>query len=131
MSDTEKKELQATAVYRFVNSMIGAFGSGFVPHPNPTLAEIHKVAQDHCKDYYGIEKPSLASQWGEGFAEECSARWIPFNDEPTSRAGGVDISRIIQWLNIEHNSAHTNQEKNAYWRTLVALERGDFNVSAD
>lgn len=69
-NDAENK-VKADAVKEFVSLMIGAFESGFVDKNNPTLAEIHRVAQNHIKDNYGIDTPNIEEEWGKEAAKEC------------------------------------------------------------
>ena len=71
-----ENQIKADAVSGFVGNMIGALESGFIDTPNCTLAEIHRCAQNHIKDNYGIETPGLAEQWGEDMANECGAKSI-------------------------------------------------------
>ena len=67
---TENK-IKADAINEFVSMMIGARESGFVESSTLTLAELHRVAQNHCKDAYGIELPHIIDQWGVDVADLC------------------------------------------------------------
>jgi hypothetical protein len=71
-----ENQIKADAIVDFISNMIGALESGFIDTPNCNLAQIHRVAQNHIKDNYGIETPSLAEQWGEDVANECGAKSI-------------------------------------------------------
>lgn len=63
---TDKYDIEkGNAVKGFVNSMIGAFESGFVDDNKLTLAELYRVAQHHIKDNYGVEIPNMRDVWGE------------------------------------------------------------------
>lgn len=64
-------KIKAQAIKDFVNSLIGAHESGFVDSNTLTLATLHRVAQNHIKDEYGINTPSLVEQWGEESAADC------------------------------------------------------------
>lgn len=64
-------QLKADAINNFVCMMIGALDSGFVDKNNPTLAQIHRTAQNYCKDTYDIDLPGLVEQWGAETAEMC------------------------------------------------------------
>lgn len=66
--------IKAGAIKDFVNSMIGAFESGFVDKNNPTLSEIHQVARNHIKDNYGIETDNIVDEWGQELAEHCGLK---------------------------------------------------------
>ena len=66
-----ENQIKADAISDLVNTMIGAFESGFVDTPNLTLATLHRVAQNHIKDSYSIETPHISEQWGHDFAKEC------------------------------------------------------------
>lgn len=66
-----ENQTKANAVHEFVSMMIGAFESGFIDTPKLTLAQLHRVAQNHCKDCYGIETPDLTTEWGEETSKEC------------------------------------------------------------
>ena len=66
-----ENQIKADAVNEFVSLMIGALDGGFVGTNNPTLAEIHRVAQHHVNDRYGVELPSITEQWGKETAELC------------------------------------------------------------
>lgn len=62
MSDIEN-EMMAYAISEFVNSMIGAYESGFVDRDVCTLAEIYRAAQLHVKDDYNIDMHDLELMW--------------------------------------------------------------------
>lgn len=68
-----ENQIKADAISEFVNTMIGAFESGFIDTPNCNLAQVHRVMQHHVKDNYGIELPHITEQWGDKFAKECGA----------------------------------------------------------
>lgn len=63
--------IKADTIYDFVNEMIGAFESGFVDKNNPTLAQIHRIAQVYVKDNYDLDLPNIVEQWGSDLAQEC------------------------------------------------------------
>lgn len=64
-------KFKSEAIESLVNTMIGAFESGYVEKNNPTLSEIYRVAQNHIKDNYGVEIPNIDDQWGKETAERC------------------------------------------------------------
>ena len=66
-----ENQLKADAINEFVSMMIGALNAGFTEKNNPTLQEIHRVAQVHIKDNYGIDMPNIVEQWGQETAELC------------------------------------------------------------
>ena len=66
-----ENQIKADAIVEFVSNMIGALESGFIDTPNCNLAQIHRVAQNHIKDNYGIDTPCLIEQWGEDVAKDC------------------------------------------------------------
>tara|TARA_R110000851_G_scaffold286415_1_gene440298 strand:- start:321 stop:560 length:240 start_codon:yes stop_codon:yes gene_type:complete len=67
----KEKQIKADAVSEFVNTIIGAFESGFIDSSELTLATLHRVAQNHCKDVYDVELPHITEQWGMDTAKEC------------------------------------------------------------
>ncbi|MBL4704275.1 MAG: hypothetical protein JKY54_07125 [Flavobacteriales bacterium] len=71
MSTMTENRIKASAVDEFVSLMIGAFASGFTDDNSPTLADIHRIAQNHVKDNYNIMLPNLVEQWGEETAKQC------------------------------------------------------------
>ena len=71
------KKIQASAVEEFVNTMIGAFAAGFVNKNNPTLQQIHRVAQNHVKVNYGVDMPHIVEQWGQDMTDLCSCEDTP------------------------------------------------------
>jgi hypothetical protein len=69
-----EKQIQADAIKEFVYTMIGALEGGFVDSNKPALSQIHRFAQLHVKDNYGVEMPDLSEAWGKDVADLCSAR---------------------------------------------------------
>ena len=67
---TENK-IKADAINEFVSMMIGARESGFIESSTLTLAELHRVAQNHCKDSLDVELPHITEQWGIDVADLC------------------------------------------------------------
>ncbi|MBL4781750.1 MAG: Lar family restriction alleviation protein [Porticoccaceae bacterium] len=61
----------AGAIHEFANSMVGALERGFIDKNNCTIAEIHRIAQNHIKDRYAVEVPGLAEEWGPETARLC------------------------------------------------------------
>ena len=71
MAKQTENQIKADAVNDFVTSMISALESGFIDSNKPTLAELHRVAQNHVKDSYGVELPHITEQWGLETAKLC------------------------------------------------------------
>jgi len=65
------EQIKTDAINEFVCSMIGTLESGFIDTNKLTLAELHRVAQNYCKDKYGVELPHIIEQWGEEIAALC------------------------------------------------------------
>jgi hypothetical protein len=66
-----ENQIKADAVNEFVCGMIGALESGFIDKNTLTLAQLHRVAQNHVKDTYSIDLPHITEQWGEDVAKLC------------------------------------------------------------
>lgn len=66
--------VKSSVVQDFVNTMIGAFETGFVDSNTLTLATIYQVMRNHCKDEFGVEVPTLDVAWGENTARECDIK---------------------------------------------------------
>ena len=64
-------EIKADAVNEFVGTMIGAHETGFLETNSLTLQQIHRIAQCHIKDQYGIDTPDIVEEWGQETAESC------------------------------------------------------------
>lgn len=64
-------QIKADAISKFVNTMIGALEAGFIDTAQCNLAQIHRVAQHHVKDNYGIDLPHITEQWGDEMAKLC------------------------------------------------------------
>lgn len=71
-ADIAVKDAATKSVMGFVNSMIGAFESGFVDDNKLTLAELYRVAQHHLRDNYGSEIPNMRDAWGDETYKSCS-----------------------------------------------------------
>ncbi|MFK5893175.1 MAG: hypothetical protein QM504_08150 [Pseudomonadota bacterium] len=84
MQDIENNKLQAKAVHDFVDSMIGAFESGFLESNTLTLAEIHRMAQNYVLDTYSVVTPLLVDEWGEDLAKSAGLNSISKNKKLTS-----------------------------------------------
>jgi len=66
-----EEQIKADAINEFVSMMIGARESGFINESTLTLAELHRVAQNHCKDTFNIDLPHITEQWGMEVANLC------------------------------------------------------------
>jgi hypothetical protein len=62
---------KAAAIMNFVDLMIGAFESNFVDTNTLTLAQLHRVAENHCLDNYGTHFGNIIARHGEELAKEC------------------------------------------------------------
>lgn len=71
MDEQSEKQIKADGINEFVCSMIDALETGFLDENSATLAEIHRVMQNFCKDRYGVELPHISEQWGEETARLC------------------------------------------------------------
>ncbi len=71
MAKQTEEQIKADAINEFVCSMIGALESGFIDSEKLTLAQLHRVAQNHVKDSFGIELPHITEQWGPEVAKLC------------------------------------------------------------
>lgn len=82
-----EKQIKADAINEFVGGIIGAFESGFIDSSTLTLATLHRVAQNHCKDSYGVELPHITEQWGMHTAKECGFPLCAPYDETKTNTG--------------------------------------------
>lgn len=64
------EQIKTDAINEFVCTMIGALG-GFVEESTITLATLHRVMQNYCRDSFGIELPHITEAWGDEIAELC------------------------------------------------------------
>ena len=71
MTEQELNKIKADAVMGFVNNAIGAFESGFIDNNYCTLQQMHRSAQHHVKDSYGIDTQNMKDAWGDELFEEC------------------------------------------------------------
>ena len=70
-ADSAVNAAAAKAIKGFVNSMIGAFYSGFVDSTTLTLAELYRIAQNHIKDNYNEDIPNMRETWGDEVYLDC------------------------------------------------------------
>jgi len=68
--NNEGDQALAQAAMRPVNTMIGAYESGFVDTVECNLAQAYQIARNHCKDAYGIDVPDVIEAWGKELAME-------------------------------------------------------------
>lgn len=66
-----KKQIESAAVHRFVSALIDAFESGFVETEIITLAQLHRVMQNHVKDNYQVDLKHIKDEWGSDTAKAC------------------------------------------------------------
>ena len=55
MNEQELNQIKADAVMEFVNNSIGAYEAGFIKQNYCTLLQLHRSAQHHVKDNYGVD----------------------------------------------------------------------------
>ena len=61
------------AISTLVNTIAEAYTSGFIDRPYMTIQELHRIAQIHFKDNYGVETPDFSAIFGEDAFNECRA----------------------------------------------------------
>jgi len=66
----DTNEIKAEAVQGFVKLMCDAFMTGFIECNYLTLQELHRIAQNHIKDAYGIDAPNILEEYGRKGAIE-------------------------------------------------------------
>lgn len=66
-SAKEKSEL----IMGFVNQICAAYESGFTPYPHMTLQQLHRVAQHHVKDEFGVDVDDFEKVFGMELFEQC------------------------------------------------------------
>ena len=71
---SNEQDLAVKHIKGFVNLMIEAHEAGFVDKNNPTLAEIHRVAQNHLQDQYGVKTKDIVEEWGVETAVSCGMK---------------------------------------------------------
>ncbi len=76
-----KDQIKADAINDFVSSLISARVTGWITVSTITLAELHRVAQNHVEDNYGVELPTLINQWGKSVAEICGFKVADVGNE--------------------------------------------------
>ena len=64
--------IKAKAVMHFINTMIGAFESGFVDSNKLTLADLHSAGFNHVKDNYGYDAERIPETFNEVVWQACS-----------------------------------------------------------
>lgn len=65
----DQHQIEAQAIMDFVNSIAGAHETGFVDRNHFTIAELYRVAQNHCLDILKVEVPNIEDKWGEDAAK--------------------------------------------------------------
>jgi hypothetical protein len=82
--ETEIKTEKAKAVMSLVNTMVDAYLSGFTPYPYLTLQQLHRVAQNHCRDNYSFNPRGFDDLFGKDLFNECraiSSQWDKLQNE--------------------------------------------------
>lgn len=62
---------KAAAIMGFVDMMIGAFESGFTDTNTLNLAQLHRIAENYCKDTYFCSYDTIDERWGADTAKNC------------------------------------------------------------
>ena len=68
---------KAAAVMHLVDLIIVSFESGFVDKNTLTLAQLHRVAENHCADEYDTRFGSIVERHGEELANRCGTSYAP------------------------------------------------------
>jgi len=74
MEKQSKNQIKADGINELTSLMIGALEAGFIQSNTFTLAQIHKIAQDHSKMTLGIDLPNITEQWGKETAKLCGVK---------------------------------------------------------
>lgn len=95
---------EAHAIQQFVDSILGAFESGFVSGNKIKLVDLYRVAQTHCEDNYSQSLPSLEEAWGKELAKELiKPDWTPLSEElPSDKNGSQYIIKIASDVGANH-----------------------------
>lgn len=62
---------KAAAIMEFVDLMIGAFESNHVTTNSFTLAQIHRIAEHHNKNNFGVTYDNIVERHGKELAIQC------------------------------------------------------------
>ena len=76
--EADAKQKTADVIMEFVNQFAEAYQAGFSPYPQCTLQQLHRVAQHHIKDNYGVKTKEFSEVFGTALFDECrtiSAIW--------------------------------------------------------
>jgi hypothetical protein len=65
---------KAAAIMNFVDLMIGAFESNHVTTNTVTLAQLHRIAEHHNNDTFGVEYGNIIERHGAELAKECGLK---------------------------------------------------------
>ena len=66
---SDEHQIKAQVVMDFVEMIAAAHESGFVDRNYCSIAEIYRIAQNHCKDRFNVEVPDIVHAWGIETAE--------------------------------------------------------------
>lgn len=70
--DIEKiSKEKAAAIMNFVDLMIGAFESNHVTTNTFTLSQLHRIAEHHNIDNFGVTYGNIIDRHGAELAKEC------------------------------------------------------------
>lgn len=70
MESTQLNEIQsdvvkADAVMNFVETILGAYESGFIDKHTMNLVQLHECARSHIETNYSISMPRIDQKWSE------------------------------------------------------------------
>ncbi|MES2218398.1 MAG: hypothetical protein V4501_08295 [Pseudomonadota bacterium] len=102
---TNENQLKSDAIMGFVDLMIQALDSGFVEINNPTLAEIHRVAESHIKDNYNIQVGSIIDRHGNDLAMECGSLDLRSIDDDGLLMSDKELDDLLVDANYELTNA--------------------------
>jgi hypothetical protein len=67
---------RAEAIINFVDVIIGALESGHVHSNKVSLAQLHRIAEQHCRDNYDTEFGKLHERHGAELAKKCGQTYF-------------------------------------------------------
>jgi hypothetical protein len=76
MNNDQLNKEKAAAIINFVDTIIGALDSGHVHSNTVTLAQLHRIAEQHCSDNYNAEFGKLHERHGAELAKKCGQTYF-------------------------------------------------------
>jgi hypothetical protein len=74
MNTEQISKEKAAAIMNFVDLMIGAFEANFVDTNELTLAQLHRIAENHCLDTFGVQYGNIIERHGKDLANRCAGQ---------------------------------------------------------